>query len=273
MKGGKRPLGYTIIEVMIVLAISGVMFVIAASFISGKEGSSAFTEGSNEFSSQIQQIISQVADGQYTDVNLNCIVAIPGDTLTFTDSDNDGSLQGTNAACDFLGKFMHFQESGNKTLYEVFSLAGARTDDTLASATPIVGNGIDLTTQQTTPQSLDVIDVKVTDASGTTHTSNGIGFVQSQATCDAADSCVTGSQTVSMVYSPGLDSPAGSSMNETAAKNAITGHLSAATAAVICLSDGTRYAKIALGDSTNLSSQLNATLEYINPPFGVTPPC
>jgi prepilin-type N-terminal cleavage/methylation domain-containing protein len=273
MKGGKRPLGYTIIEVMIVLAVSGVMFVIAASFISGKEASSAFTEGSNEFSSQLQQIVSQVADGQYTDVNLNCTVAIPGNTLTFTDGDSDQSLQGTNAACDFLGKFVHFQESSDKTSYEVFSLAGARTDDTLVSATPIVGNGIDLTTQQTTPQALNVVDVKVTDASGTTHTSDGIGFVQSQATCDAADSCVSGSQIVSMVYAPGLDAPAGSSMGETAAKNAITGNLTPAAAAVICLSDGTRYAKIALGDSTNLSSPLNVTLQYINPPFGVTPPC
>ena len=68
MNGGKRPLGYTIIEVMIVLAVSGVMFIIAASFISGKQESTAFTEGANEFASQLQQTIAEVADGQYSDV-------------------------------------------------------------------------------------------------------------------------------------------------------------------------------------------------------------
>ncbi len=273
MKGGKRPLGYTIIEVMIVLAVSGVMFVIAASFISGKEGSTAFTEGTNEFASQLQQVISLVGDGQYSDVNLDCSVSLPGNTLTFTAKAPGVSDQGTNSGCDFLGKFIHFSESGQKTAFEIFSLAGARTDDTLASATPIVGNNIDLTTQGTTPQSLDVLDVKVTDASGNTHNSDGIGFVQSQATCDVDDNCVSGSQTVSMVYAPSLDTPAGASMNETQARSAITGNLDPATSAVICMTDNTRYATITLGDSTNHSSPLNAVVQYINPPFGVTPPC
>jgi hypothetical protein len=97
--------------------------------------------------------------------------------------------------------------------------------------------------------------------------------VQSQATCDVDDNCVSGSQTVSMVYAPGLDVPAGANMIEHQAAAAITGALAPATSAVICMTDDTRYAKITLGDGTNLASPLNAIVQYINPPYAKTPPC
>jgi prepilin-type N-terminal cleavage/methylation domain-containing protein len=273
MNGGRRPQGYTIIEVMIVLAISGVMFVIAASFISGKEASSAFTEGTNEFASQLQTYISQVTDGQYSDVNLTCNVAVPGNTLTFNTAASGSSIQGTNSQCDFLGKFIHFSVSSDPTSYEVFSLAGARTDDTLASATPVIGNGIDLTDQNTIPQSLRVVDVKVTDTGGATHNSYGIGFVQSQADCDVNDSCVSGAQTVYMVYSPGLNVPVGATLDELAASTAIAGNLNTATAADICLTDGTRYAELTIGDSSSSGSQLNVNVDVYTRPYVQTPPC
>lgn len=273
MKGGTRPQGYTIIEVMIVLAISGVMFLIASSFISGKEASSAFTEGTNEFASDLQSIITEVSDGQYSDVNLSCTVAQPSNQLTFTTAASGSSLQGTNSECDFLGKFVHMSESSNSTSYETFDLAGARTDDTLASATPVIGNGVDLTDQETTPQALKVLDVKVTNGSGVTSLSYGIGFVQSQANCNVDDSCVSSAQTVYMVYSPGLNGAGGASMGETAAKNAITGNLRTATAADICLTDGTRYASIKLGDSSSVASQLNVTVNVYTMPYATNPPC
>jgi hypothetical protein len=250
------------------------MFLIASTFISGKEASSAFTEGTNEFSSELQSTITQVSDGQYSDVNLTCTVAEPSDQLTFTTASAASSLQGTNSSCDFLGKFVHMDEASSQTAYEIFDIAGARTDDTLASATPVVGNGIDLTDQETTPQALKVQDVKVTNATtGATVTSYGIGFVQSQANCNVDDSCVSGAQTVYMVYSPGLNGTGGSMMNETSAKNAITSNLSAASAAAICLTDGSRYAKISLGDSASAASQLNVTVDAYTLPYATNPPC
>lgn len=274
MKGGKRPLGYTIIEVMIVLAVSGVMFVIAASFISGKEESTAFTEGTNEFASQLQTIIAQVVDGQYSDISFSCAVNPISDGLSFNKTaPQPNSTQGTNSACDFLGKFMHFSEANDPTAYEVFSLANARTSESLTYVTPVTGDGIDLTVQQTIPQSLQVQDVKVTDSTtGIVSTSYGIGFTQSQGSC-LNNNCITGAQTVNMIYSPGLDAPNGATLTESEAKIAITGHLSTASAAVICLTDGNRYAKISLGNSSNASSPLYVNVMVMPKPYAVTPPC
>lgn len=54
MKGGKSPLGYTVVEVMIVLAVSGIMFLVAANFINGKQQKTSFANGVNEMASRIQ---------------------------------------------------------------------------------------------------------------------------------------------------------------------------------------------------------------------------
>ena len=80
MLGGKnkQPLGYTIIEVMIVLAVSGLMFIIAATFINGKQQRATFTAGVNEMASELQNVIEQVNDGSYADVPLNCVSAGAG---------------------------------------------------------------------------------------------------------------------------------------------------------------------------------------------------
>ena len=51
----KQPFGYTIVEVMIVLAVSSAMFLIAANFINGKQERTAFSQGSNEMVSQLQR--------------------------------------------------------------------------------------------------------------------------------------------------------------------------------------------------------------------------
>jgi prepilin-type N-terminal cleavage/methylation domain-containing protein len=257
MKGGQRPLGYTIVEVMIVLAISGVMFVIAATFISGKEARTAFTSGTNDFSSQMQTTISQVVNGQFSDVALGCTV---GASLSFSTSGN----QGTNAPCVFVGKFLHFSESGDATKYEVFSLAGARDVTTLNGpppVTPVLGGGADLTQQQLISQSLSVNSpIKVTDAAGVVHSTYGFGYVQSLGTSNGSGGFNSGGQTVGMVYASGLGS---NNADEATAAADITGTLLPAVSASVCLTDGTRYAQILVGSSND---QLTVSVKVVTVP-------
>jgi prepilin-type N-terminal cleavage/methylation domain-containing protein len=265
MKGGDRPLGYTIIEVMIVLAVSGVMFMIAATFISGKEASTAFTEGSNEFATQLQTVVEQVVDGQYSDISFNC--AIGGDGLpdiTLPTAAQEGEdLQGTNSPCIFLGKFIHFDEQGNLTKFEVFSLASSRLAATIATAPiqPIApaASPIDLTDQEVVPQSLQVKYVLVNgEAAPDVY---GIGFVQSLGTQEEPGLYTSGAQSVSMVYSTAISND----MDEQDAATQITGIgvLRTATSAVICLTDGSRYAELDLGNDDATGSELSVNLEVV----------
>ncbi|HEY5442287.1 MAG TPA: prepilin-type N-terminal cleavage/methylation domain-containing protein [Candidatus Saccharimonadales bacterium] len=254
MKGGKnrQPLGYTIIEVMIVLAVSGVMFLIAASFINGKQARSAFTAGVNDMASQIQDTVEQVTDGKYSDIPLSCSTG--GGNLTFP----VGGAQGTNSDCVFLGKLFRF--TTNSPNYTLSSLAGKRS---IGDVTPTISPGagdVDptiiplLSVAQTIPQSLNVTGISVTDATSHATASNTyyvFGFAQSLGSSDG--SFEAGGQTISLIYSQ-----AGSG----AVDSAINDHIGYAQAVTLCLSDGNQQARLVLGGA---GSQFNVDVQRLNP--------
>jgi len=102
--------GFTIVETLIVLAITGVLFVSVIAVISGKQNKTRFTQAANAIQTEIEQVISEVQSGYSPDTgNFTCaadLVARPN--------------QGSNSKCISLGKAMEF--TGDK--YSVYSLAG-----------------------------------------------------------------------------------------------------------------------------------------------------
>ena len=108
MKDKKHQFGYTIVEVMIVLAVSGMMFVIAANFINGKQQRTSFFQGSNDMANIIQKVIDDVTNGNFSDVALDCDSAGAGSVDVRDSSDITADTQGTNPDCVFLGKLVHF---------------------------------------------------------------------------------------------------------------------------------------------------------------------
>ncbi|HEX7633093.1 MAG TPA: prepilin-type N-terminal cleavage/methylation domain-containing protein [Candidatus Saccharimonadales bacterium] len=258
MNGGKRrhntargSRGYTIIEVMIVLAVSGVMFLIASSFVSGKQGRTAFTEGVNELASTIQDTIEGVTNGQYTDIKVNC--NFNGTTTSITAIGASG--QGTNSKCVFLGKVLHFAEDDThgdtpSQQYEVLSLAGGRvglnnkpiTD--LVSAKPAVIPS--LTAQATIPQRLNVTNVKVNNGAVISY---GVALLQGLGTAETTGDVANGTQNVGLWYVEDL-----SDNKDTATATGIIAggaKLKPAQRIDICISDGSRYATITLGANGN----------------------
>lgn len=273
MKGGKRPLGYTIIEVMIVLAVSGVMFLIAASFIGGKQERTSFTAGVSEMASRIQDTIQQVTSGQYSDVGLNCVF-----TGSNTSVSSGINAQGTNSSCIFLGKIIHFSEhnsAGGSHNYETFSLAGrlvnptVSTPVTLASTYP---SAIDpsLTTQQIIPQQLDVSAMKITPLVGSPPvpgppvTNYSLGFIQNLGASTGAGSFQSGGQTIVMVYGRLLATPG---ISESAAANSLSNSVDYAQQAQICVTDHTQTAELIIGTNNNqLSVDVNRNPGLACPP-------
>jgi prepilin-type N-terminal cleavage/methylation domain-containing protein len=274
MNGGKnrQPLGYTIVEVMIVLAVSGVIFLIAINFINGKEGRTAFTAGTNQLASTIQNTIEQVTDGQYSDVPFTC-QHVDGSPPQITGS---AAPHGTNSDCLFIGQLLYFQQ-GTSTEYDTFPLAGYRLNDsgqpaissdpthpfTEALPVPVYGTGgdPDLTVQSAIPQSLTVVDIKVDGSAAYNFGfSQGLGSLN---TSDATNSTfATGAQTVSLVYNPDLD------VGGLTYQNAITGYLIPnaaalidASSASICLTNGTQYADVDVGGSDGNQLSVNVTVQ------------
>lgn len=269
MKGGKTPLGYTIVEVMIVLAVSGVMFVIAANFINGKQAHTAFNEGANDLVSSLQNVIQDVTDGHYSDVPISCTAADPtnpGTSITPLAGVAGPSVQGTNSQCVFLGKLVHFYgpPSTRATHINIFSLAAAR-NITGSLPQPGVAAIPTLTTQANISQGLFVAGMHVYDAAGNDHTAPySIGFVQGLGDLDQSRVGVyrSGAQSVGLVYATTLNgSTAGSE------GNVVGGAVQPARSAIICLSDGNRFAQLLVGGAitggnanSNNSNQLSVSL-------------
>lgn len=114
--------GFTVIEVMIVLAVTGMLFIGAVILISGKQNQTAFNQAIRQVQSQLQQIINEVAIGYYPNLgNVQCSGA--GGTVTLTNA--VGTAQGANAGCIFLGKALQFKMTGtDPEQINVYSIAG-----------------------------------------------------------------------------------------------------------------------------------------------------
>jgi hypothetical protein len=121
MLGGKQiqSHGYTIVETLIFLAVSGMMFVIAAVFISGKHEQVQFRSDVRTFSTSLESVLNTTTDAQYrpTMADLEC----NADTSTH-------GRQGTNGKCIFLGEMFYVDSApgSSEDTYATQSISGDR---------------------------------------------------------------------------------------------------------------------------------------------------
>jgi prepilin-type N-terminal cleavage/methylation domain-containing protein len=289
MTGVKRPLGYTIVEVMIVLAVSGVTFLIAVVFVGGKQEATAFTQGAINAASQIQDVANEVAAGQYSDQAFTCTPTISNgqQSIAFTVPGNNPKYHGvgTDQNCTFVGKVVHLQNGQLLSGYEIFSLAGSTLavngqpaqslndadptpiDNSNIISGPDANDGVDLTLNSQTSDSLNFISAIAYANDNTTvlsRTAYGIAFTQSFGSLAAeGTSYQSGAQSVQLEY---VNIPAGATQAQAAA--AITGgdNYKAAGSIVVCLSSGTdtaadRNAKVTIGSNGNPQNVVAQILE------------
>ncbi|HUC89834.1 MAG TPA: hypothetical protein VMR45_03455 [Patescibacteria group bacterium] len=121
-KAAPYTFGFTVIEVMIVLAVTGLLFVVSAALISGRQNKAEFDQSIHQIQAQIQQTINEVATGYYPNTgNLKCQAS--GGVVSI--SSGSGTGQGANAGCIFLGKAMQFKVgSTDPEQYNTFTIAG-----------------------------------------------------------------------------------------------------------------------------------------------------
>lgn len=123
MKGGLSVRGFTIIETLIVLAVTGGMLVIAITFIGGRQNRTQFAQGMRDMESRLQQVIGDVSNGYYpNDGNFKCQGAA-SPVLT----PGGSTEQGANKECIFLGKAVQFAvDAADSPTFNVYSIVGLR---------------------------------------------------------------------------------------------------------------------------------------------------
>ncbi len=140
-EGGGRDAGFTIIEVMIVLAVTGMLFVAAVILINGQQNRTQFMTAANTFQQQMQQIINETANGYYPDrsqytCRLNPFAS--AGPISFSAGQADADRQGTNPNCVFMGKTIQFAPGGlfvfnTEQSYLVYSMVGRRMASTITN--------------------------------------------------------------------------------------------------------------------------------------------
>jgi len=125
MRGGKKTQGFTVVETLIVLAITGGLFAAVALTLSGRQARTQFEQSIQEVKSQIEQTINEVATGFYPNTgNFRCTAGGSGPILT-----SGSTNQGENTGCIFLGKVMQFDMAGtDPEQFKVYTVAGLQRD-------------------------------------------------------------------------------------------------------------------------------------------------
>ena len=117
--------GYTIVETLIFLAVSALLFVSTIILISGRQAKAQFTNSVRDLVSDITDVANDVANGYYqSGMGLNCTPNL----ASGPDVSPGSNAQGTNKGCIFVGRTIRFStdQENNLTLY---TLAGNQNNN------------------------------------------------------------------------------------------------------------------------------------------------
>lgn len=167
-----RSSGFTIIEVLIVLAVTALLFLSAAALIGGRADQTEFDQSSRNFQQQIQDAITQVESGTYNDTSEGCQAI--GGSLSFTGS--NGSNQGTDYNCIFIGDVLQFGLGSNQTGFDTYVLGGQITQGVGGSEVTGLSNTLP-TIVKTAPNQPDVVPGTM-EYGLHTYTNNGASSVR-----------------------------------------------------------------------------------------------
>ena len=122
MRRGLNSQAYTIVEVMIFLAISSALLIIALLFVGGQQRKTEFYQSIHDIEQQINDVMNNASTGYYAKTtNFKCFIDVSGD-LVFDTTDQS---QGTNQGCIFIGRAIQFGVGGsNGSGFNVYNLVG-----------------------------------------------------------------------------------------------------------------------------------------------------
>lgn len=124
--GGRIFGGYTVVEVMMFLAVSGGLFIVAMTFIGGRQNQAYFASSLREFQQQIEDVVNDVTTGYFPQAGFTCNYSpMPNYPTTATGISFTSTVteQGTRDQCTFIGKviFINMESKNDFTLIPVAS--------------------------------------------------------------------------------------------------------------------------------------------------------
>lgn len=139
----RHEAGYTILEVLIFVALTSVMLVIAVSNITGNQRQTQFAQSARGFESVLNDVLNDTPTGYFpTNDTIGCrIDAVTNDPEIYNAS---AQTLGSNVECVYVGKALQFAPNGDTNKVWVYPLAGRRLAlgtsepvDTIDEARPV----------------------------------------------------------------------------------------------------------------------------------------
>lgn len=208
--------GYTIIETMVVLAVTAVMFSMAVVLVQGQQAKTEFSQAIRDFDSQLRAAIADTATGFFPgNANFSCDINAGAPLDSAVQISNTPRPQGTNGDCIFLGKVVQFGVNKADCTgpadfhgcndFNVYTLAGrARVDKAVSTnlqqADPTVVEAVTATNH--TRYALHVSRV-YSEVPGTSITDYGsVAFLSTLGKYSVASDLLSGAQTVNAMVVP-----------------------------------------------------------------------
>lgn len=126
--------GYTLLEVMLFLAISTVIFTLSIVVVRGQAGDNEFRTSVDDITSKFQQWIDEVQNGSSSNPSDASNSTLQCSTITESGKSyphlitGSGSERGSNQSCILLGKAILLNSQTNNDSIEAIPVVGLRTD-------------------------------------------------------------------------------------------------------------------------------------------------
>ena len=182
MKGETKSAGFTIVETLIVLAVTGLLFIMVMVTLNGQQGRAQFQQSVRDLQTKVQQIINEVSSGYFpSNGDFSCLKGAdplnPGYSAPIITA--TASAQGTNQACMFMGKLIQFSVTNPPTTpeeYDTYTLAGLRDNVSSFDEARVIAVDPLMTKKDILNYGLTVTWVKYIQGGVATDT-NSVGFV------------------------------------------------------------------------------------------------
>lgn len=177
--------GYTIVEIMVVLAISGIIFISGFALFNGQGAETNFNQAMSDLSSKLSTEAKSVSASQfYGAQGYDCKAS--GSPPRATLSASGGSSGAANQDCLSIGKAFEaitgsrdifiYNVLGNRLFYSGATSLGPASS--LAEANPTIAtvDGADLTTDYKLAGGVKIISSQITNLAGTQSSSSLVGY-------------------------------------------------------------------------------------------------
>jgi type II secretory pathway pseudopilin PulG len=231
VSGVSQPAGYTIVEALIFLAVSGMLAVSALLLVGAQQGKTEFSQSVREMELIVQDVMNDVSTGNFPSPGaVSCTLARGQPQVTV-----GAGEQGTNSQCILIGRVIQFRPNTGNSDYRTFSVAGIKgsidnLSKNLNEATPRI-------IQQTARTTRIPYGIQVLSVTGAGCSPYAIGFFTNFATYSLG-ALNSGARNVDVVPFCSVGGGVDDAPVASAIANAGTVPANPSSGLTICLSDG-----------------------------------